>query len=301
MGRTPKKNKRIDKNRYGYYFLVPFAVIFIVFNLYPILYTFYLSMTSYDGLNKPEFVGLANYVTLARDPLFYQAFYNTVKIWIVGFIPQITMALIIAYTFTIAKVKGAALFKAVYYVPNLVTAATIGVLFSAILGFPNGLLNQLLLQWNLIDGPMNFLTMPHFTQNTIAAINWWMWFGNNMLICLAGMSAISNDYYEAAKIDGANLAKIFTSITLPLMKPILLYLMLTSFIGGLQLFDLAQVMTDGMGAPNNALNTLVLYLYNQGFVFNNFGYSSAIAYGMFMIILVFSCILFLLSYRKKVR
>lgn len=298
--RVAKDKRKVQKDRYGYYFLIPFAVIFIGFNLYPIIYTFYLSLTTYDGLNNPEFSWFSNYSTLLSDPMFYGAFYNTMKIWLVAFVPQIGIALILAFTFTITKIKGSGIFKALFYVPNLVTAATIGVLFSTVLGFPDGALNQFLIALNIIDNPVNFLTIPNFAQNSVSAITWWMWFGNNMIICLAGMTAISKDYYEAARIDGANVGQIFFQVTIPLMRPILIYLMLTSFIGGLQIFDLAQVMTDGLGAPDNSLNTLVLYLYNQGFVFSNFGYSSAIAYSMFFIVLLFSIVIFFFNKKWRI-
>ncbi|TCI66526.1 carbohydrate ABC transporter permease, partial [Exiguobacterium sp. IPCI3] len=126
-----------------------------------------------------------------------------------------------------------------------------------------------------------------------------MWFGHSFIIVMAGVSGISKDFFEAAHIDGANRWQMFTFVTLPLLKPILLYIMITSLIGGLQLFDLPLLLTDGIGAPDGSLNTMVLYLYNQAFKYNNYGYAAAVAYGLFLITLVFSAIVFKGMFRKE--
>ncbi len=296
-----KKRKRshLTKDYCGYLFISPFFIIFLIFGLYPLLYTIFLSFTSFDGFGTPDFVGIKNYQRLLEDDLFYQALGNTIKIWITNFIPQITTALVLACVFSYTKVKGYKILRAIYYVPNLVTAATIGVFFKSFLDYPNGTLNQLLMQAGIIDKAVNFTSNPAFMQNTVAVIMWWMFFGNNMIVFIASMTSISNDYYEAARIDGANVVHMFTKITLPLIRPIVLYICITSVIGGLQVFDVPQILSGGNGAPQNSLTTAVSYLYNQGFKNYNYGYASTISMGVFIIIILCSIIMYLGYYRKK--
>jgi multiple sugar transport system permease protein len=145
---------------------------------------------------------------------------------------------------------------------------------------------------NFIKEPINFLNIPSYAQNTVSLIQWWMWFGQTTIILLAGMSAIPETYYEAARVDGATKMQIFFKITLPLLRPTMLYVSVTSLIGGMQLFDVPAVLTDGIGAPQNSLMTMIIFLYNQAFRYENFGYASAVAYGIFAIISVLSFIIF---------
>lgn len=280
--------KTIDKNRYGYYFLIPFFVAFLIFGLYPILYTLYLSFTSYDGFGDPVFIGLENYATVFRDPKFYEALKNTVIMWVIGVIPQFGFAFLLAAVFSYNKVKGRGLFRAIYYLPRLVTAVSISALFNQFLSYPSGIVNQLLMNLHLIEEPINFLSNAAFAQGSIGFIHWWMYYGNTMILIMAGMTAISPSLYEAAKIDGANSWNIFWKITFPLLKPVTLFVFLNSLIGGLQSFDVQQILTGGMGAPQGKLVTVVMYLYNTAFKYNNFGYSAAIAYYLFLFIAFFS-------------
>ncbi|MBZ4683186.1 MAG: sugar transporter permease, partial [Fusobacteriales bacterium] len=152
--------------------------------------------------------------------------------------------------------------------------------------------NQILMALNFIKEPINFLNIPSYAQNTVSLIQWWMWFGQTTIILLAGMSAIPETYYEAARVDGATKMQIFFKITLPLLRPTMLYVSVTSLIGGMQLFDVPAVLTDGIGAPQNSLMTMIIFLYNQAFRYENFGYASAVAYGIFAIISVLSFIIF---------
>lgn len=291
-----------NKNYFGYLFILPFFIVFIIFNIYPILLTFYYSFTNYSGMGTPDFIGLANYKRLITDSYFLQAFINTWYIWGINFFFQIGIALLLAVLFSDIrfKMKGLGFFRAMFYLPNLITLASVALLFGILLGWHHGTINHLLLDLGVISKPINWLNSPTTARWSVALIGAWMWFGHTFLILMAGISGISKDYYESALIDGANRLQTFTNITIPLLKPIMLYVLITSLIGGLQIFDLPMLITNGLGAPQGSLNTMVLYLYNQAFRFNNYGYAAAVAYGLFMITVIFSFITFKAMYRKSV-
>ncbi|KSU61755.1 ABC transporter [[Bacillus] enclensis] len=288
-------------NKYGYFFIAPFWIIFLIFSIYPVALTFYYSFTNYTGSGVAEVVGLANYKRLFTDTYFVEAFFNTWKIWGVNFILQIGLALILALIFSDMRMKlrGLAFFRSIFYLPNLITISSVALLFGILLDWQHGSLNMILLKIGLISEPINWLNEPATAQLSVSLILTWMWFGHSFIVVMAGVSGISKDYYEAALIDGANRWQTFTKITLPLLKPILLYIMITSLIGGLQLFDLPMLLTDGIGSPDGSLNTMVLYLYNQAFKYNNYGYASAVAYGLFVITLIFSAMVFKGMYRNE--
>ncbi|MGX7417363.1 carbohydrate ABC transporter permease [Carnobacterium gallinarum] len=285
------KKKGVQKNRFGYYFLVPFFLVFLVFSLYPIIYTLYLSFTAYDGFTDPVNIGMANYLRVFTDAKFYDALKNTVVMWVIGVIPQFGFAFVLAAIFSYNNIKGKGVYRALYYLPRLVTAVSISALFNQFLSYPSGIVNQVLLDIHWISEPINFLANPIFAQGSVGFIHWWMYFGNTMILVMAGMTAISPSMYEAAKIDGANSWHIFWKITMPLLKPITIFLFLSSLVGGMQSFDVQQVLTGGMGAPRGKLMTVVMYLYNTAFEYNNFGYAAAIAYYLFIFIAFFSSFL----------
>ncbi|KPL60558.1 carbohydrate ABC transporter permease [Rossellomorea vietnamensis] len=296
--------KKVD--RYGYLFIAPFWIIFLIFSIYPVALTFYYSFTNYSGSGTAEVIGLANYTRLLTDSYFVEAFFNTWKIWGINFALQIGLALVLALIFSDMRMKlrGLAFFRSIFYLPNLITISSVALLFGILLDWQHGSLNMILLNIGLISEPINWLNEPATAQLSVSLILTWMWFGHSFIVVMAGVSGISKDYYEAALIDGANRWQTFTKITIPLLKPILLYIMITSLIGGLQLFDLPMLLTDGIGSPDGSLNTMVLYLYNQAFKFNNYGYASAVAYGLFVITLIFSAIVFKGMYgneRKQAR
>ncbi|RBP06053.1 carbohydrate ABC transporter permease [Rossellomorea aquimaris] len=296
--------KKVD--RFGYLFIAPFWIIFLIFSIYPVALTFYYSFTNYSGSGTAEVIGLANYTRLLTDSYFVEAFFNTWKIWGINFVLQIGLALVLALIFSDMRMKlrGLAFFRSIFYLPNLITISSVALLFGILLDWQHGSLNMILLNIGLISEPINWLNEPATAQLSVSLILTWMWFGHSFIVVMAGVSGISKDYYEAALIDGANRWQTFTKITIPLLKPILLYIMITSLIGGLQLFDLPMLLTDGIGSPDGSLNTMVLYLYNQAFKFNNYGYASAVAYGLFVITLIFSAIVFKGMYgneRKQAR
>ena len=291
--------KKLD--RYGYLFIAPFWVVFLTFSIYPVFWTLYYSFTNYTGSPGEEIVGFANYTRLLTDTYFIEAFFNTIKIWGINFVLQIGLALLLALIFSDLrlKLKGLSFFRSFFYLPNLITISSVALLFGILLDWQHGSLNMVLMKIGLISDPINWLAEPVTAQLSVSLILTWMWFGHSFIIVMAGVSGISTDYFEAAHIDGANRWQMFTKVTLPLLKPILLYIMITSLIGGLQLFDLPMLITDGIGSPDGSLNTMVLYLYNQAFKYNNYGYASAVAYGLFLITLIFSAVVFKGMFRKE--
>lgn len=293
--------KKLD--RYGYLFIAPFWIVFLIFSIYPVALTFYYSFTNYTGSGVPEVVGFANYQRLLTDSYFIEAFVNTWKIWGVNVVLQLGIALILAMIFSDirVKMKGLPFFRAIFYLPNLITISSVALLFGILLDWQHGSLNMILLKLGLISDPINWFNEPTTAQLSVSLILTWMWFGHSFIVVMAGVAGISKDYYEAALIDGANRWQTFISITLPLLKPILLYIIITSLIGGLQLFELPMLLTDGLGAPEDSLNTMVLYLYNQAFQYNNYGYAAAVAYGLFVITLVFSAIIFKGMFKNETR
>lgn len=292
-------------DRIGYLFIAPFFIVFSIFGLYPILLTFFMSFTNYKGIGSvynADFVGLSQYIRLVQDDYFLQAFLNTWKIWGVNIIAQLTIAFILAVIFSDIrlKMKGTNFFRAVFYLPNLITLSSVALLFLFILDWQHGSLNMFLLRTGIIDQPVNWLGQPLTAQLTVSFIQTWMWFGHTFIILFAGMQGISLEYYEAAMVDGANRRQLFFNITIPLLKPILLYVAITSLIGGLQLFEIPFLLSpNGLGAPEGSLVTMVLYLFNQAFKYKNVGYASAVAYGLFFIILIFSAVVYKSMFKEE--
>lgn len=277
--------------KYGFIFTIPFLVTFMVFSVYPILYTLGLSFTRETDRRKLVFAGLRNYFYLMGDKVFWQSVSNTWIIWIGCIIPQMILALVLAVLLSQYKIRGSNFFRAVFYLPNLVTAASIGVLFNVLMDWQTGMVNKMLLAANLISEPIYWLGNPYTARSLTSIIQWWMWFGHSTIILTAGVKAISGELIEAAVVDGAGNFQRFFRITLPLLRPTLLYVSVTSLIGGMQIFDIPLTLTRGEDA-RRALMTMVLYVYNTAFTNKNYSYAAAVSYGIFIIILVFSLLFF---------
>ncbi|SHH45054.1 carbohydrate ABC transporter permease [Clostridium grantii] len=288
------KRKTISYSKYGYFFVAPFIIAFLIFQFYPILYTINLSFTDLAGWAEEfNYVGFKNYTSLLNNKLFHAAFINTWIIWMMNFIPQITLALLLASWFTNLKlkIKGTGFFKVTLYLPNIITAASVSVLFYAIFGYPSGPLNQLMQNMGLIDAPINFFRSVGITRGTVAFIQFWMWYGNTMIILMAAILGISPSLYESAMVDGATSTQMFWRITMPLIKPIMLYTLITSLIGGMQMFDIPFLLTGG--APNNSVQTMTMFIYKQAFTGGrNFYFAAAASMLLFILIAVISLIIF---------
>lgn len=288
-----KHGKGVSYARYGYLFILPFFIVYFFFTLIPQLMTFYYSLfENYrDGLTQvgPNFVGLKNYVSLFSPDNtgsigILKYFGNTLILWVMGAVPQIVIALLLAVFFTSYRMnlKGQQFFKTVIYMPNLIMAAAFAMLFSTL--FSNvGPVKQVLLAHGLIDKSIDFLTMKIPVRVLIALMNFLMWFGNTTILLMAGIQGIDQNMFEAAEIDGANSLQVFFRVTLPLLAPILVYTVITAMIGGLQMFDVPQVLTNGKGTPNRASMTMVMYLNNYLTTSKNYGMAGAVSVVLFLV------------------
>ncbi|PTM60070.1 carbohydrate ABC transporter permease [Desmospora activa] len=293
-------SKTLRKDNYGYLFIAPFFITFLVFGLYPILYSLYLSFTDWDGFGNPTIIGFENYQRLVGDFFFYKSLFNTLAIWIVSVIPQLTVSLVLAVILHEKFVKGKSFFRAVFFFPNIVTAASLGLLVALIFSWQTGSFNQFLMGLGIIDDPIHWTDKPNFMRGLVSSILFWQYFGYSMIIYIAGLQGISRDLLEAAEMDGASKVRVFFSITLPLLKPIILFQVITSIIGGMQIFDQPYTLTNGSGQPDNATLTSVMYLYDTAFTRYQYGYGSAIAFGLFLVIVVFSILSFkMMNIRTK--
>ena len=286
MGEKKKKGS-ISYAKWGYIFIAPFFIIFAVFQLIPLVSTIYYSFFEYyrSGLKiiGPTFVGLKNYITLFATDL-PKYFGNTLILWIIGFIPQIAVSLLLAAWFTDLrlKLKGQTFFKTVIYMPNLIMASAFAMLFFALFS-DNGPVNSVLLSMGILDEPFSFMNSVWGNRGLVGLMNFLMWFGNTTIILMAAMMGISPSMFEAAQIDGATPNQTFWKITLPLIRPILVYTLVTSLIGGLQMFDVPQILTNGKGDPVRSSMTVVMYLNNFIGTSKNYGRAGAVSAIMFVI------------------
>ncbi|WP_461205465.1 carbohydrate ABC transporter permease [Clostridium sp. DL1XJH146] len=289
-----KKKQVVSYSKYGYFFVAPFVIAFLIFQLYPILYTINLSFTDLAGwATEYKYVGFKNYTALFGNKLFRQAFANTWIIWMMNFIPQLVLSLLLASWFTDLKLKirATGFFKVTLYLPNIITAASVSVLFYAIFGYPSGPLNQIMQNLGLISEPINFFRSKGITRGTVAFIQFWMWYGYTMIILMAAIIGISPSLYESAMVDGATSKQMFWKITMPLIKPILLFTLITSLIGGMQMFDIPFLLTGG--APSNSVQTMTMYIYKQAFTGGrNYYIAAAASMLLFILIAIISVIIF---------
>ena len=209
-----------------------------------------MSFMNYKGFGKETFVAFANYTRAFKDKLFWEAFLNTLKMWGLNIVLQLGLALLLTIIFNDMKyrMKGLSIFRALFYLPNLIACTSVAFLFKTLLDWQFGSVNQLLMAAGIISTPINWLTGEGMTaQMVVGVVGAWMWFGNSFIMLMAGVQGIDRSYFEAATIDGAGRWKIFTKITMPLLRPIMLYVAVTSLIGGLQLFDIPYLISGTTG------------------------------------------------------
>lgn len=294
-----QKNRRKDGSlrsvsyaKWGYIFIVPFFLVYIAFTLVPQFLTIYNSFyeSYWVGLEEvgPNYVGLDNYKALFTPDsvgtvriLKYIA--NTMAMWIVGAAPQFIIALLLAVFFTSYRlnIKGQGFFKTVIYMPNLIMAAAFSMLFFTLFSRV-GPIQALLEKWGWIDASFDFFSHRVTVRGMVAMMNFLMWFGNTTIVLMAGIKGIDQSLFESATLDGANAWKVFFKVTLPLLMPIFVYCLITALIGGIQMFDVPQVLTKGNGAPDETTRTLVMYL-NSYLTSKNYGMAGAISVIIFII------------------
>ena len=298
-----KKGKVVSYNKWGYIFLVPFVVTYLVFQLVPMVSTIFNSFfENYrSGLTQigPNFVGLDNYKSLLSNSDIWKYLKNTAIMWIMGFVPQILLSLLLANWFSNVRLrlKGLGFFKTVIYLPNLIMASAFAMLFFALFS-DSGPVNAILLNMGVISEPYRFMSHVWSTRGLVAFMNFLMWFGNTTILLMAGIMGIDMSLFEAAEVDGAKPSKVFTLITLPLLRPILIYVVITSLIGGIQMFDVPQILTSGSGAPVNSTMTLIMYL-NKHLFSKNYGMGGAMSVLLFFITGILSIVVFKITSKKE--
>lgn len=266
-----KKKKTGNKYaKYGYLFSLPFVIIFLIFSLYPILHTFRISFSDLQGVATGDIHFHANpfqnYIDMLDNATFRVSLRNTVVLWLLNFFPQMVLATTLAAWFTnkMLNIKMSGIFKTLFYMPNIITAASIAILFGALFGAPTGPFNDIFMRLGLIDSPVHWFRNATTARGTVAFIQFWMWYGSTMIIMVAGINGINPALFEASAIDGANGIQTFLKVTLPQLKPIVLFTLVTSFIGGMQMFDIPRLLVDRSG-PDNATLTTSVFIHGQAF------------------------------------
>ncbi|MGN0606671.1 MAG: carbohydrate ABC transporter permease [Oscillospiraceae bacterium] len=299
--------RTISYAKYGYMFILPFFLVYAIFQLWPLIYTFTISTYNVkDGVDT--FVGVQNFkdllfastnrTTKALHEGFIQSIGNTLKIWLVNFLPQIALSLLLAVWFTDSKLKirGKGFFKVVMYMPNIITASSVAVLFLSLFGeTKEAPVNGTLIRMGLVEAPIKFTTDANLKRLMISFIQAWMWYGNTMILLMSGIMGINPSLFEAANIDGANSWQVFTKITVPSLRPILLYTLITSMIGGLQMFDIPLLYNNGTAYDPNT-KTIAIFIYERYVgTIKQYGYSGAASLILFVITSILGAIVFYMN------
>ena len=296
----------MKRNKWPVIFATPFLTAYGLFMLFPMLYSFYLSLFEYNGIVEKHFVGLSNYINLfTKDRLFLKSLFNTVLIMLMSLPVNLILGMVIAYLlFCLAR--GRRLFQVVNFLPYITTPVAIGFIFSYIFDWNSGILNGLLTHFGILEENYFWLQQPWSARLIVAIMIVWRNFGYCMMIYLSGMTAIDQDIYEAAAIDGAGKLKTFFTIVVPLLKNISVFLLITAMIGGFQMFDEPVQLYSGwsaasrsVGGPDYSVLTVIWKFYDDSFGSNTrLGYGAAIAYTLFLIIGACSLFSYFWSNRK---
>lgn len=277
-------------------FIAPFIICFLLFNIYPILYTLFTSFYKWDGIGEKVFVGMGNYKRIwLEDENFRKSVFCTVRIILCAFPVSILLGLIMAAFLSNMK-KGSHVAQTINFLPYITTPVAIGLIFAFLFDWSSGIINKILISIGLIDKGMNWLGNPKLAYLVVAIMIIWKSTGYFMAIYLAGITSISEDIFEAAKVDGANAFVTFWRITVPLLKSITVFIVITSLISGLQLFDEPSLLFTGsgtgsrvVGGPERSCLSIVWNFYDVSFqTTSRLGYGSAIAITLFIIIVIFA-------------
>lgn len=278
------------------FFLLPYFSIYLVFSFFPVIYSFYLSLTNWNGLTEKVFIGFENYKNLITDTTFWNSIKNT---FILASVTPVHMLIILVVSVMLysqyCKFRKTA--QTLIFLPYITTIVALGLIFSQLFQWKNGLVNMLLLELGLIREGINWLGRPWLARFVTTLIIQWRFLGYSCVIVMAGLSNISKEFYEAAEIDGANSVQKFFKITIPLLRPILLFMTITSISGSMQMFEIPLMLFQSGGAlaggPRGSVLTAIWYMYETAFSRTmRYGYASAITYAIFVIMAVLSLISF---------
>jgi len=268
--------------------------LFLVFGLYPLLFSLYLSFVKWDGLTQPNWIGLGNFVAMLDDDILVTSLWNT---FVIGFLyvpPMLIAAFLFASLLNLSWLKLRGVFRAAFFLPAVTPMVALSVVFGLLYGVETGFFNHLLTQCHLPAVP--WLVSEHWSKVSVAILVFWRWTGYNMILMLAGLQGIDPQLYEAASIDGVNGAQRLRHITFPLMMPVFVFCGIMSLIGTVYMFDEVFVLT--RGGPGTSSTTFGLYLFNASFQDFKFGYASAMAYVVAFFVFLVS--LLILKWRKGV-
>lgn len=297
-------HSKVRKNYYGYFFIAPFVIGFLVFGLYPVYNTIALGFTDTTMMKAHgTFIGFKNFERLFADTTFLTAIKNTWALWLMNFVPQLGIAMLLSvwFTSTRLKIKGGGFWRMLFYLPNLMMPSAIAALFFSLFSF-YGPVNQFLVRADFLPEAIDFIRSPAVMRGLVVFIQWWMWFGQTTILLMAAMTSISVAVYEAATIDGASMGQMFRFITLPLIKPVMIYILVTSLVGGMQMFDIPFLLTDGRGSPANSIltNNILMYMKfrsSQGHI----GAASSVGVVVFIMTTFVALLIFYLLREKPVK
>jgi len=283
-----------------YAYIAPFFIIFLIFGLFPLLFTFYVSLFDWNPIGEQTFIGFGNFERLFDDGRFWNALLNTFGIFLISTIPQLLLALFLAHLLNHARLRWANFFRMALLVPYITSVAATAIVFAQIFDKNFGFVNWLL---GLVGLPsVNFLATNYGSWILISAMVMWRWFGYNTLLYLAGLQSLPREMFEAASVDGASSWQQFRHLTIPALRPVIVFTVIMSTIGGLQIFTEPLLVSPESGLTCGAgrqCQTLALFLYEQGFGQFQFGYGSAIGVVLFVIVVVVSLLNFYLSTRTR--
>ncbi len=284
----------------GYAFVSPFFLVFAVFGLFPLLFTFWVSLHDWSLLGGHSWSGLDNYRKLLGDDHFWNALVNTLGIFVLATVPQLLMALALAQLLN-QKLRARTLWRMGVLLPNITSIAAVGIIFTLLFARDFGLVNWLLGHVGVT--PVSWQSHRWSSWLAISTMVDWRWTGYNALIFLAALQAVPKELYEAAEIDGATPVKQFRHITVPMLRPTIVFVSLVSTIGGIQLFTEPLLFNSGAnaitGGTTRQFQTLTMYVYEQAFTGQEFGYASSVAWVMFLVIGIIGLINALLLRRLR--
>ncbi len=292
----------LRRNLEGFPFILPWLVGFLMFTVWALGYSFYLSLTDWDIFNPPNFVGLANYAKLLKDPTFWKALRNTFYFTGLAVGLQMIVALFVAILLN-QNIPGRGVLRTIYYLPTVIGGTSLGVLWLMLLNQRTGLVNRFL-GFLGIEGPA-WLVDPAWIIPSVVLITIWG-VGGTIIIFLAALQGVPRELYEAAQIDGAGAWKRFIHITIPMISPVIFFNVVMAIIGSMKVFAPAYVLFTSQGGPQQAGLFFVPYIYRQGFISLRMGYASALAWVLFFIILlltlmVFRSFAFWVFYEREIR
>jgi ABC-type sugar transport system permease subunit len=292
---SPSPWQRIKKARWAYTFISPFYLLFAIFGLYPMALSVYLSFTRWKGVGPMKFAGVVNFGLVLKDKVFWQSMSNGVILFFLYVPIMLFLALALAVILNSGRVRGFRFFRTLIFLPFITNMVAAGFTFRILLENQNGLFNMLLGYAGLPGIP--WLENAWWARISLSLLIIWAWLGYNMVIMLAGLQTISRDLTEAAQVDGASPVQAFFHITVPLMRPVILFCMITSTIGSFGLFT--EVSTLTRGGPVNATITPLIRIYGLAFTSYQFGYASALAYTFFALIFILTIIQFRLNREQE--